>query len=357
MQSVAVWGIYGLTFMTLLATFLPVLWYQRTGIFASRMIVVVTLAVFAFFTIWGLGRIGQTYPIVEHQVHVRIVQPNIPQEAKWDAQQRQMHEDKIWALTAQSASTQPDIIIWPETAMTLVSTEDVRRLEEKLRTYMPINVILAAGILDIGWDAVERAPLFFNRIGFYQADGARVDAYDKFHLVPFGEYLPFQRYWPVKPVAFQGGRFTAGEGVRTISIGGLPSFSPLICYEVLFPSDVVREKERPQWILNVTNDGWYGRTSGPYQHLAIARVRAIEEGVPLVRAANTGISAVIDPLGRITHMLRLGEAGVIDAPLPPSLHSTFYARHGQITFITMCVLLLGFAAFWQRSKLKKLRHV
>jgi apolipoprotein N-acyltransferase len=357
MQSVAVWGIYGLTLMTLLAVFLPILWCQRTGIFAARAIVIGVLVVLAFSIIWGMGRIDQSYSSHEDQMRVRIVQPNIPQEAKWDADQRLMHEDKIWALTAQSAEHAPDMVVWPETAITLVSTEDVRRMEEKLHTYLPTSAVLAAGTLDVGWDSETRSPTFFNRIGFYRADGERLDAYDKFHLVPFGEYLPYQRYWPVKPVAFQSGRFTAGRGVQTISIGNIPSFSPLICYEVLFPSNVVRENQRPQWILNVTNDGWYGRTSGPYQHLAIARVRAIEEGLPLVRAANTGVSAVIDPLGRIARMLPLGTTGIIDSVLPPALQSTFYARHGQTPFLVMCIAILGFAGFWQRSKLKKLRHV
>lgn len=357
MQSVAWWGIYGQTLMTLLAVFAPLLWFQRSYVFPARVFVVAFGMVLLFAVLWGHGRLSQHYPMQPKQMMVRIVQPNIPQEAKWDAEQRAVHEQDIWRLTSQSAMQAPNIIIWPETAVTLVGTDDVRRMEEKIQTQLFPQAVLAMGVLDVGWDNKADKPVFYNRIGFYNATMGRLDAYDKTHLVPFGEYLPYQEYWPVRPVAFQAGRFSPGSGVQTIHLPNLPGFSPLICYEVLFPGDVAAKKDRPQWLLNVTNDAWYGKTSGPYQHLAIARTRAIEEGVPLVRAANTGVSAVIDPLGRIADMLPLGTQGVIDAPLPPALDATFYARHGQAVFYMMCVFLLGLASVWQLAQRKKIPHV
>ena len=137
--------------------------------------------------------------------------------------------------------------------------------------------------------------------------------YDKHHLVPFGEYIPYRSLLPIalKPLIQMGVDFTPGDSAYTLHVAGLPPFSPLICYEVIFTGDVVPQNDRPQLLVNVTNDGWYGNTAGPYQHFAMARVRAIEEGLPLIRAANTGISGVVDSYGRITAMLNLGIQGML----------------------------------------------
>jgi apolipoprotein N-acyltransferase len=166
--------------------------------------------------------------------------------------------------------------------------------------------------------------------------------FDKVHLVPFGEYNPFGSLLPAGALAASAGNFEAGEGRRTWSLDGLPAASPLICYEVIFPGEVVRsDGPRPGWLLNVTNDAWFGRSTGPYQHFANARLRAVEEGLPLVRAANTGISGVIDAYGRTVARLGLGQAGVVDAPLPKaSADITPYARLGNITLLGLIALLL-----------------
>ena len=152
--------------------------------------------------------------------------------------------------------------------------------------------------------------------------GGLAALYDKIHLVPFGEYLPFQDFMESMGI-FQmtgvRGGFSAGSGSRLLSIPGAPQARPLICYEIIFPDEILNSGPRPGWLLNVTNDAWFGRSSGPYQHLAMARLRAIEEGLPLIRAANTGISAVVDPFGRVRDRLPLGVAGVIDAGLPGRL--------------------------------------
>ncbi len=163
-------------------------------------------------------------------------------------------------------------------------------------------------------------------------DGTILSVYDKVHLVPFGEYLPFQEILEklglMQLTKVRGG-FLSGDRHRTYSIPRAPRVLPLICYEIIFPGDAVPAGERPGWLLNVTNDGWFGISTGPYQHLQQARVRAIEEGLPLVRAANTGISAIVDPVGRILQSLPLGKEGVIDGPLPRPVAPSFYAKTGD----------------------------
>jgi len=179
--------------------------------------------------------------------------------------------------------------------------------------------------------------------------------YDKLHLVPFGEYLPFQRFLEslgLQQLTKQRGGFSAGDRRRLLLIPGAPPAVPLICYEIIFPGEVGANAPlkgegqggaapaRPGWMINVTNDGWFGMSSGPYQHFQQARVRAIEEGLPLVRAANTGISAVVDPLGRIIEKLPLGAEGVIDAPLPQRIAAPPYTRVGDMPAAMMIAIAL-----------------
>jgi apolipoprotein N-acyltransferase len=177
--------------------------------------------------------------------------------------------------------------------------------------------------------AVTRA---YNSVYVIDHDGSILSVYDKVHLVPFGEYLPFQdlleRLGLMALTKVRGG-FIAGDRRRTLNAPRVPSFLPLICYEVIFPGEAAPAGERAGWMLNLTNDGWFGGSAGPYQHFHQARVRSIEEGLPLVRAANTGISAVVDPLGRVVASLPLGSEGVLDASLPRPLPPTPYVRLGD----------------------------
>jgi apolipoprotein N-acyltransferase len=173
----------------------------------------------------------------------------------------------------------------------------------------------------------------YNSIYVIDHDGSVLSVYDKLHLVPFGEFLPFQDWMEkiglVQLTKVQGG-FIPGTRRRTMDIPNAPRALPLICYEAIFPGDVAERDDRPGWIVNLTNDGWFGISTGPYQHLQQARLRAIEQGLPVVRAANTGISAVIDPLGRIVARLDLGLEGVLDSTLPSAIASTIYTRVGDI---------------------------
>jgi len=167
-------------------------------------------------------------------------------------------------------------------------------------------------------------------------------SYDKHHLVPFGEYLPFRRVLARLGVdkMVQGSPvdFSPGPGVRTLHLAGLPGFSPLICYEAIFPGAVSDGRDRPAWLLSITNDAWFGPGAGPAQHFAMARMRAAEEGLPLVRAANTGISAVVDSLGRVQDRIDIGRRGIIDADLPPARKPTLYAQFGDLIFFTLLAL-------------------
>jgi apolipoprotein N-acyltransferase len=193
-----------------------------------------------------------------------------------------------------------------------------------------------------------KEPTFYNSFMVFAHGGQLIATYDKFHLVPFGEYVPdFLRKLGLSNVVNIPGSFGFGTGPVTISVPGAPPMGPLICYEILFPGEVTA-KDRPQWFVNVTDDSWFGPPSsaGPYQHLLIARVRAIEEGLPVARAANTGISAVIDPMGRIVAKLGSGKAGVVDSALPAALPETFFAKFGEAGFLLMLIFAGAVGLLW-----------
>jgi apolipoprotein N-acyltransferase len=348
-QSVSVIGVYGLSFITILLTFIPI-FGARHKIAAGAII-----SVFLIALAWGQGRSLREIPADDYVV--RIVQPNIKQEAKWDAEKRAHIWEQLWSLTLTPTTRPPNMIVWPETSIAIGTTEDVRIMEQATRDYLWDFAVLAAGVFEVEFDDETEKAAFFNRISFYNNQGERVAKFDKHHLVPFGEFLPFQNLWPVKPVAFAGGSMTAGDKIKTLSYDLFPKVSPLICYEVIFSGDVTDKKDRPRWMLNVTNDAWYGRTSGPYQHLDITRFRAVEEGLPLVRAANTGISAVIDPMGRVLQRLPLGGEGIIDQALPTPLKPTIFARFGNLIFFGMLIAAAVTSLVLNRTSLRKISHV
>ena len=220
-------------------------------------------------------------------------------------------------------------LIWPESAFPFFLARDADALAQ-IAALLPEGTVLITGAIrapdgTLG-PVVRRA---YNSIYVIDHDGSILSVYDKVHLVPFGEYLPLQDWLEqlglMQLTKVRGG-FIAGDRRRPVSVPGAPRFLPLVCYEIVFPGEAVPRGERPGWLLNLTNDGWFGASAGPYQHFQQARVRAIEEGLPLVRAANTGISAVIDPLGRVLRALPLGLEGVLDAGLPHPVSPTPYAR-------------------------------
>jgi apolipoprotein N-acyltransferase len=194
----------------------------------------------------------------------------------------------------------------------------------------------------------------YNSIYVIDHDGSILSVYDKLHLVPFGEYLPFQDLLEslglMQLTKVKGG-YIPGTARKPTAVPRAPAFLPLICYEIVFPGEAVPPGERPGWLVNLTNDGWFGQSTGPYQHLQQARVRAIEEGLPLVRAANTGVSAVIDPVGRIVRSLPLGTEGVLDSPLPRPVEPTVFVRFrdGPIGLLMLAALAV---LLWRRLRVR-----
>jgi apolipoprotein N-acyltransferase len=183
----------------------------------------------------------------------------------------------------------------------------------------------------------------YNSVYVIDPDGAIRGIYDKVHLVPFGEYLPLQSLlekFGLRQLTKVVGGFLSGDRRRAMDVPGAPKMLPLICYEAIFPAAAVPAGERPGWLVNVTNDGWFGISSGPHQHFQQARVLAIAEGLPLVRAANTGISAIIDPVGRVIKSLPLGSEGVLDGQLPQSLAPTVYVSFGDYATVLFMVVSL-----------------
>ncbi len=193
----------------------------------------------------------------------------------------------------------------------------------------------------------ETGPRYFNSVEVLGDDGEILAAYDKVDLVPFGEFLPFQSRLEsigLRQLTEVVGGFTAGPRRRTLTLANAPPLGPLVCYEAIFPGAAIEPGNRPGWLLNVTNDAWFGNTPGPRQHFAQARLRAVEEGLPLVRAANSGISAIVDPYGRIVASMALGETGAFDGPLPTSLRPTLYAQLGDAIFAGLLLAGCLFAA-------------
>ncbi len=365
LQSVSLFGVIGLSFLTFLLAALPYLYITRPhpddhhrNLFAG-----VILGVVISLSAWGFGRISHPPALADKPIIVRIVQPNIAQEAKWSEAQQKQHRDALWRLskstTDQTATTDtkkaglvPGLIVWPETAIGLIDTVDVREWQQQLHDNIAPDTLLATGVLE-GDVTPANEPTFYNRMDVFNASGEPLAMYAKSHLVPFGEYLPFQKYWPVTPPAVTAGTFSAGDGVQTFHVKNLPPFSALVCYEVIFPDQIANNKDRPQFLLNVTNDAWYGRTSGPYQHLAITQTRAVEQGLPMIRAANTGISAMIDGQGRIVSSLGLGETGRIDTVLPRALHTTLFAKYGTESWLLLLGLSFVIAYFGQTAQQKR----
>jgi len=266
------------------------------------------------------------------------VQANIDQRLKWEESERVNTLKKYLALSTQAGAAPVTHVVWPETALPyFLSTEP--ELLRILAQVVPPGGMLLTGAVRVDPPTV-RPQQVWNSVHAIDEQGRVVATYDKFHLVPFGEYVPLRNILPLDKITPGTSDFAAGPGPMTLIVPGLPPVSPLVCYEAIFPGAVTPSSgPRPAWLLNVTNDAWFGDSAGPRQHFASARLRAIEEGLPLVRAANTGISAVVDPYGRVRAQLDLGRQGVIDSPLPEALPATLYARWGNA--VLLLLLLIG----------------
>jgi apolipoprotein N-acyltransferase len=271
---------------------------------------------------------------------IRIVQPNVPQAEKWRDENRARELKKLIDLSRRDGFDRLAAVVWPETAVPFIVQPESAGLPV-LATAAPRGGYLLAGTARAG--AVVNDGVW-NSLVAITPEGEVAATFDKVHLVPFGEYIPFHKELPPLTGLIGRGSFEKGDAFATITLPGLPSFSPLICYEATFPGEVTAPGARPAWLLNVTNDAWFGTSSGPYQHLTSARLRTIEEGLPMIRAANTGVSAVIDAFGRVIASLEMEREGVIDHALPPARATTLYARWHDWTLLGLLTILAMFVA-------------
>ena len=336
LQGAAVVGVYGLGTISFLLLAAPAAGWRAA---AAALGSVVLMGVGGLATM-NAADDGSAGPLL------RVVQPNVPQAEKWrpENQERELH--KLLELSRREGFDKVKAVIWPETATPFIiqpqSREDLLALAEAV----PPGGYLLAGAARAGERVQDGV---WNSLLVIDSAGTVVATYDKVHLVPFGEYIPFHH--ELAPISGMIGRgsFEVGPSFVTLALPGLPSFSPLICYEVIFPGAVTGPGPRPRWLLNITNDAWFGVSSGPYQHLTSARLRTIEEGLPMMRAANTGVSAVIDAYGRVLASLDMERQGVIDHVLPPARAATPYARW-QDGMLLLLVCLLALLAIPMRAK-------
>ncbi len=337
MQSASLWGSWGLSLITILLAGLLSLMGRgdrRLNLRAGSAFLAIILALYGFGA-WRLdGVAGDTGTVL------RLVQGNISQVEKLTGVNRDQHVAQHLRLSV----TLPGLekvaaVIWPETAATLF-LDRLPDWRQYVAAAAPPGGHLITGTLR-GAPPEGEIVQYWNSLAVLDPSGRIVGGADKFHLVPLGEYVPLSEILGgfVGKLTSGAGNFSAGPGPTTVHVDGLPPFSPLICYEVIFPGAVLDAADRPAWLLNVTNDGWFGNSPGPYQHLASARFRAVEEGLPLARAANTGISAMIDPYGRVTAALPLGTEGALDALLPNALDLTLFARIGLAGPVFLALLL------------------
>ncbi|MCY4291829.1 MAG: apolipoprotein N-acyltransferase [Roseovarius sp.] len=312
------------------------LWYLISGRKALGSSVLA-----GFFAIMILGRFFELEAISDDSGPlVRLVQPNAPQHEKWDPDKAHVFYQRQMAFTrAFATADRPDRVVWPELSVPMPLSRSANVLEAISEASGNARVVLGIGRKDDG--------KYYNSLVHMDGKGDLRDIYDKSHLVPFGEYVPFANFFGRFGVygftAEIDSGYSAGSGSRLIEMGELGMALPLICYEGVFARDIARVPGRADFLLLITNDAWFGDISGPYQHLAQARVRSAEFGLPMVRVANTGISAMIDARGRVLASLPLGEANWIDARLPDPLPPTIYSRTGDVPIISLALFLMGIA--------------
>lgn len=345
MQPAAWLGVYGLTLLTVATAAAPALmerplgWRWPVGL----------LILCALLGIAGSSRLAGADAAVVPDVRLRLVQAAVNQYEKWQEDKRAEHVAEHVELTLRPSEQPVTHVVWPESAIPYFIENDPAG-----RAWLS-RVVPPGGLLLTG--APRRTPREAPRLRIWNSllaideTGEVKAAYDKVHLVPFGEYLP------LRPVLSAIGLerlvpgtldYSAGDSMAPVKLPGLPDARVLVCYEAIFP-DEAGGSPRPGWMLNITNDGWFGQSIGPYQHLAMARLRAVEQGLPLVRAANTGISAIVDAHGRVLARLGLGERGVVDGPLPVAIASPLYARFGDLLILPL--VLVAFLVAWRSRRI------
>lgn len=355
MQLAALFGVYTLSLLAVILFAAPAaVWAPRASKLAGgrsgAALALSFIILLGAGFVWGERRLAGADP-ASTDIRLRIVQANIDQANKWRPENSAEIFGDYLSLTKSGGGKadldEIDLVVWPETAVPflLADTPDALSAVGKA---LPSGTTLLAGSARLaeerdapGMPGMARV---YNSLLVVDDEGKVAGSYDKIHLVPFGEYLPFQDFLEslgIMQLTGVRGGFSPGRGPRLLSIPGAPPASPLICYEIIFPGDVTEPGSRPGWLLNLTNDAWFGSSAGPYQHFSQARVRAVEQGLPVVRSANTGISAVIDPYGRILGQIGLGEKGILDVELPKVGPPTPFVEFGIAIEILVLALALG----------------
>ena len=348
LQSASFWGIYGLTFVVVCTfsvfAFLPKI---------KPLLVAVGAIIFLY--ILGQIRLYSTTTDYVMGVKLRLVQPAISQSHKWkeDVMEENVKETMLLSMKDNKGITH---IIWPEVAVPYFLNQNIR-MQIFLIPAIPSGATLITGGMRLveNPDGTRQAT---NTVFQLDDMGRIINYYDKVHLVPFGEYMPFRKVLGLEKFAKNTLDFLEGDSHKALPIQNAPSVSPLVCYEIIFSSEIVDKKHRPGWLVVVSNDAWFNTSAGPYQHFQMARLRSIEEGLPLVRAANTGISAVVDSYGRIIAYKGLMEKGVLDSQLPVAIKPTLYADYGRtipvlMSFLVILYTLLYYADFDKKKLFAK----
>ena len=328
LQAASWFGLYGLTFLAFAFALAPSFWR-----FGQRRLALLFIAIPLALALMGGLRLGNEFSNLAAVKQVRLVQPAIEQAEKWDRAKRSHHLSHI-VKTASAKTPIPQLMIWPETAFSAFATEEGNLLTRIVQRALPFD-----GYLITGMPRLDEQGRLFNSAALIDSRGQIKSFYDKKRLVPFGEFAPFRRFLPFVDVVAGPTDFSAGTRERLFTVPGYGKIALLICYETIFPGEIGGDEKRPDLIVNITNDAWFGRTLGPWQHLAQSRMRAVEEGIPMMRAANNGISAGFDSYGRTLGQIELDSVGTIDLPLPPAGAPTIFARYGNAGFF--CLLLFS----------------
>lgn len=331
-QIASITGTYGLGFLTVLVFTSPVLFLENK----HKQCVALLFACTVWIG-WGAWRLEQNPTTYTPNIKLRIVQANIPQSLKWNPEQ-QLHTIQTYMdMTRAEGSASITHVIWPETAFPLSLTQE-SDWPAILSRVIPRHGALLTGALHVEGEADDFR--IWNSLQVLNDKGIITAVYDKHHLVPFGEFVPFRSVLPLDKITPGSEDFSRGPGPSTLAIPGAGNISPLICYEAIFPWEAVNKHHRPDWLLNITNDGWFGISSGPYQHMHMVQMRAVEQGLPLVRAASGGISMVADGMGRIVAQLPLNEKGNLDSFLPIAHTKSIYSRYSEWLILLLVVIPL-----------------
>jgi apolipoprotein N-acyltransferase len=348
-QTASVVGIWGMTFIAVVVFASPAtLTDDRAETRRAWLPFTLGIVVLAGLGGYGMQRLARHPTQLVEGVRLRIMQPNLQQDVRFNYAAKQEVMNRYIALSGRASGPQSQSIrdtthlIWPESSFPFFLTREADALTQ-ITNLLPQGAVLITGAVRLADPDNPAQSGVYNSIYVIDHNGSIRAIYDKVHLVPFGEYLPFEQLLEklgLQELTEQRGGFLAGDRHRLIAVPGAPLALPLICYEIVFPGEIAPSGKRPGWIVNVTNDGWFGISTGPYQHFQQARITAIEEGLPLARAANTGISAVVDPVGRIINSLPLGSEGVLDAPLPQPISAPLYVRFGDMPAAIMVTIAL-----------------